>query len=116
LDLTTGVSSLYLTIAERTGLPGLVVFLLTMLTFFTIALPAVAESRRRAPPAGSERERSWSALDSALLGGTASLLGALVVSVADHFYFNIEFPHMAALFWLAAGLALTSRRLLLQHP
>jgi polysaccharide biosynthesis protein PslJ len=120
LDLTTGVSSLYLTIAERTGLPGLVIYALTLIIFFTIAVPAITESRRRAPPSGAEDEdeSAWSALDSALLGGTAGILGALVVSVADHFYFNIEFPHMAALFWLAAGIALASKRLLLpkQQP
>jgi O-antigen ligase len=113
LDLTTGVSSLYLTIAERTGLPGLVIFLVAMAIFFTITIPAITASHRRAPPPGSPEEQKWSALDSALLGGTAAILGALVVSVADHFYFNIEFPHMAALLWLSAGLTLAARRLLL---
>ncbi|MFL5732904.1 MAG: O-antigen ligase family protein, partial [Chloroflexia bacterium] len=113
LDLTTGVSSLYLTIAERTGLPGLAIFLVTMGIFFSIAIPAIAASHRRAPPPGSAGEQAWSALDSTLLGGTAAILGALVVSVADHFYFNIEFPHMAALLWLSAGLTLAARRLLL---
>jgi polysaccharide biosynthesis protein PslJ len=114
LDLTTGVSSVYLTLAERTGLPGLTLYLLALITFFATALPAIAASRRRAPPPGSQGEAAWSALDSALLGGTAAILGALVLSVADHFYFNIEFPHMAALFWLSAALALAARRLLLQ--
>ena len=54
----------------------------------------------------------WSALDVALLGGTASILGALLVGLVDHFYFNIEFPHMAALFWLTVALTMCARRLL----
>jgi hypothetical protein len=115
LDLTTGVSSIYLTIAERTGLIGLALFLLAMAIFLANTLPAVVAVNRRAPPPGSVSEREWSALDSALLGGTAALLGALLVGLVDHYYFNIEFPHTVALFWLAASLALTGRRLLSSH-
>jgi hypothetical protein len=77
-------------------------------------LPAVVDSRRRAPPAGDERQEQWSVVDSALLGCTAALAGAAVVGIADHYYFNIQFPHMAALFWLTAGLALVARRLLVE--
>lgn len=113
LDLTTGVSSIYLTIAERTGLIGLALFLLVMAIFLANTLPAIVASNRCAPPPGSAPEKEWSALDSALLGGTAALLGALLVGLVDHYYFNIEFPHTVALFWLAASLALTGRRLLL---
>ena len=29
-------------------------------------------------------------------------LGALLVGLVDHYYFNIEFPHMAALLWLTS--------------
>jgi O-antigen ligase len=111
LDLTTGVSSVYLTIAERTGLLGLAAYLITMLAFFAAVIPALAASHRSAPAADSNTERAWSVLDSALLGCTAAILGALVLSVADHYYFNIEFPHMVALFWLAVALALASRRI-----
>lgn len=115
IDLTTGVSSVYLTVAERTGLLGLGVFLATLVVFFAAAVPAVIASRRRAPPVGDERESEWSVLDSALLGGTAAILGAVVLSVVDHFYFNIQFPHMVALFWLSAGLTLAARRLLVNQ-
>ncbi|HYO50892.1 MAG TPA: O-antigen ligase family protein [Chloroflexia bacterium] len=115
LDLTTGVSSIYLTIAERTGLIGLALFLVVMVIFLAKALPAVVAANRHAPPPGSASEQEWSALDSALLGGTAALLGALLVGLVDHYYFNIEFPHTVALFWLAASLALTGRRLLMQR-
>lgn len=114
LDLSAGVSSLYLTIAERAGLVSLLVFVLAMLAFFAHALPAVLASRRLAPAHGAPGDAEWSALDSTLLGGTAAMAGALIsVGMLDHFYFNIEFPHMVALFWLIACLALTARRLLI---
>lgn len=113
LDLTTGVSSIYLTIAERAGLFSLALFVLTAIVFLLNTLRALVVSHRLAPVRGSPSEAEWSVLDTALLGGTASILGALLVGVVDHYYFNIEFPHMAGLFWLVAGLALVARRLLL---
>ncbi len=115
LDLTTGVSSLYLTIAERAGLLGLALFLLVMALFFINTLPALFVSLKRGSARGGRGETRWSVLDTGLLGSTAAIVGALVASVADHFYFNIEFAHMVALFWLIMGLALVSRRLLLDQ-
>ncbi|MBF6612791.1 MAG: O-antigen ligase family protein [Chloroflexi bacterium] len=114
LDLTTGVSSLYLSIAERTGLIGLLLFGIVVVVFFVNIIPAIALSRSHAPPPGEGGEQEWSVLDSALLGSTAAIFGALVLGVADHFYFyntsTAFFPHMVALFWLAASLAFASRR------
>lgn len=115
LDLTTGVSSVYLTVAERAGLVGLALFMVTVIIFMVHVLRAVVVSHRHAPPRGDPTEGEWSLLDSALLGGAAAIFGALVVGVADHYYFNIEFPHMAALFWLVAAMTLASRRLLLER-
>lgn len=112
LDLTTGASSIYFTIAERAGLLGLALFLITAVIFFAHLLPAIRASLRQAPLPGSAGESSWSTLDSALLGGAAAILGALVVGIADHYYFNIEFPHMVALFWLMAAITLVAYRLL----
>jgi O-antigen ligase len=112
LDLTTGVSSLYLTIAERAGLVALALFVIAMLAFFVHTVPAIIASRRAAPAPGQPGEAEWSVLDSTLLGGTAAMLGALVsVGPLDHFYFNIEFPHMVALFWLTASLTLAAWRM-----
>jgi hypothetical protein len=111
LDLTTGVSSIYLTIAERAGLFSLALFLVIVGIFFANTIPALVASLRHAPPRGSPAEIEWSNLDTALLGGTAATLGALLVGLVDHYYFNIEFPHMAALLWLTAALALVARRL-----
>jgi hypothetical protein len=48
-----------------------------------------------------------------LLGATAAVLAALVEGVADHPFFNIEYSHMVALFWLCVALALIARRGLL---
>jgi hypothetical protein len=111
LDLTTGVSSVYLTIAERAGLITLALFVVTAIVFLVSAIPAIPRSlKSRGRWEGKIAE--WSALDVALLGGTASIVGALLVGLVDHFYFNIEFPHMAALFWLTAALAMCARRLL----
>jgi hypothetical protein len=90
---------------------GLALFLVTAIIFMVHALRAVVISSRQAPPRGDPSEREWSLLDSALLGGAAAIFGALVVGVADHYYFNIEFPHMAALFWLVAGVTLATRRI-----
>jgi hypothetical protein len=112
LDLTTGVSSVYLTIAERAGLFSLALFLALVGIFFANTLPAIVASMRHAPTRGSPNDEEWSILDTALLGGIAATLGALLVGLVDHYYFNIEFPHMAALLWLVMALALVARRLL----
>jgi hypothetical protein len=42
---------------------------------------------------------------SILLGFSGGIVGALAVGVLDHYFFNIEFSHMAALFWLYMALA-----------
>ncbi len=114
LDLTTGVSSVYLTIAERAGLFSLALFLILAGIFFANTIPAVVASMRNAPTKGSASDAvtEWSVLDTALLGGTAAILAALLVGLVDHYYFNIEFPHMAALLWLTIALALVARRML----
>ena len=116
LDLTTGVSSVYLTVAERAGLIGLATFLITLFVILLNVVPAILASRRRAPPPASSESDEWSLLDTALLGCTAALVGALVVGVADHYYFNIEFPHAVALFWLVAGVALGARGIIASLP
>jgi polysaccharide biosynthesis protein PslJ len=92
LDLTAGVSSIYLAMGQRIGLIGLAAFL--ALIGFWYALT------RRALATADEEQVSW------LLGCQAAIVAALAVGLADHYYFNIEFSHMVALFWGVAGLAL----------
>jgi hypothetical protein len=151
LDLTTGVSSVYLTLAERTGLFGLVTFVVCMAAFFLLLAPLLVGSGQRAEgsepgaegrgqrvegsvaqqgsarithnPQPTTRHSSLSTqhsalstrqeLDSVILGTAAAVLGALVVGVGDHYYFNIEYPHMVALLWLLVALGLAARRLLM---
>ena len=47
----------------------------------------------------------------ATLALAAALLGAAVTGVLDHYFFNIVFSHMVALFWGLAALALVAARL-----
>ncbi len=89
LGLVTGVSSIYLAMGQRIGLVGLVVFLGIMAAFFTRSLQALRHI---------DEERS-----SLLLGVQAGVIAALAVGLLDHYYFNIEFSHMAALLWGVLG-------------
>jgi O-antigen ligase len=90
LGLITGVSSIYLAMAERIGLLGLGTFIAIMGTFFVRMV-------RGLRTLDAERQ-SW------LLGVLASLASALAGGLLDHYYFNIEFSHMVALFWAMVGI------------
>jgi hypothetical protein len=50
-----------------------------------------------------------------VLGAGAAVLGALVVGVADHYFFNIEQTHLAALLWFCLALGMAARRLLMDE-
>jgi hypothetical protein len=108
LDLTTGVSSVYLTVAERTGLVGLAAFVVVMIAFFVLLAPWLRA--RPLPPT-----EAAAILDAAALGAGAAVLGALVVGVADHYFFNIEQTHLAALLWFCLALGMAARRLLMDE-
>jgi O-antigen ligase len=90
IEIGAGVSSLYLLIAEQTGLVGLGLFLAI------VGAVAVRGLTLRAP-----RE---STLWGVVAGLQAALVGALVVGLFDQYFFNLRFPHMVALFWLLLGL------------
>jgi O-antigen ligase len=96
IDIYIGVSMLYLLIAEEMGLVGLGVFLLIMaLTIRQIlqGLAHLTDNPRR---------------DSILLGLFGALLAVLFTGVFDHYFFNINFQHAVALFWLCVGLAIAT--------
>jgi hypothetical protein len=99
IDLYLGVSDLYLLIAEQVGLVGLGIFLAVMAGFFAITLGAW---RRARPEPG---------LESVLLGYAAALAGVLVSGIFDHFFFNINFIHLVAFFWVSVGLGVAAARL-----
>ena len=102
IDLYIGVSSLYLLIAEQVGLIGLFLYLVVMAVFFVVTWRAA-----RRTPGGS-------LIEGQLLAGQAALVGALVGGVFDHFFFNINFIHLVALFWLIMGMAVSAARLAAQ--
>ncbi len=92
IDLVAGVSSIYLAIAQRLGLLGLAAFLGIMVAWFVHTWQSVRQMDTEQLP--------W------LLGTQAGLAAALAVGLADHYFFNIEFSHMVALFWGCAGLGM----------
>jgi polysaccharide biosynthesis protein PslJ len=95
IDLVAGVSSIYLAIAQRTGLVGLAAFLGIMGAFFTQGWRAL----RAAGEQGDDERAAW------LVSIQAGIAASLAVGLLDHYYFNIEFSHMVMLFWGAIGLA-----------
>lgn len=97
IDLTAGVSSIYLAIAQRTGLVGLAVFLGIMGLFFVRGWGAL----RDVTAAGDDERAAW------LVALQAAVAAALAVGLLDHYFFNIEFSHMSALLWGTIGLAVT---------
>jgi O-antigen ligase len=100
-DLQEGVSMIYLNIAERMGLVGLLAFGLVMVLFFLYVSANFARL-------SDEKQKAN------LLGLTGGIVGALSVGILDHYFFNIEFSHMAALFWLF--MALTVAQIHLNQP
>jgi polysaccharide biosynthesis protein PslJ len=102
IDLYIGVSSLYLLVASQMGLVGLSLYLILCAVFVI----TVFRSWRAA-------ERG-STLEGLLLCYLFAFVGALISGVFDHFFFNINFIHLVALFWLTMGLGMTSSRLALE--
>jgi O-antigen ligase len=117
IDLYLGVSDLYLLIAEQMGLVGLLIFLAIVGTYFVVTYRAWRQMPRGhiaegpalpvlAPPRGP-----GSGAEGLLLAYQTALAGALVDGVFDHFFFNINFVHLVALFWLVMGLGIAAARL-----
>jgi polysaccharide biosynthesis protein PslJ len=92
IDLVAGVSSIYLTIAERMGLIGLAIFLAIVAAWLIHSWLAAQQL--------DEERAAW------LLGTQSGIIAALTVGLADHYFFNIEFSHMVALFWGTMGLGM----------
>ena len=100
IDTYLGVSSVYLLMAEEMGLVGLSAFLLTMGVFFY-----------RAAVAWFEGLADDAFLAPILLGTAGALLGAMIAGLADHYFFNLKFPHSVVLFWLYVALGMVAIRL-----
>ena len=99
IDTYLGVSSVYLLIAEEMGAVGLVTFLATLFwflgSFLSVKLSAIRDSE----------------LEPLLLGTCLAVAGAMFGGTLDHYLFNLDFPHAAALLWLTVGLGTVSIRL-----
>jgi len=99
IDLQTGVSSVYLTVAERAGLIGLALFVVVLVGLLT----RLIRGALRAMP-----DEPFGELTLAI---AAALVAACVAATLDHYFFNLGFPHMAAIFWALAGLGEVALRL-----
>jgi O-antigen ligase len=96
IDVYVGVSSVYLLLAQQMGLVGVGLYLLIGLAYIGIIFIAL-----RRLPKGHR-------LETPLLGYGLAILGAMVGGVFDHFYFNLTFIHIAALYWLTMGLGMAA--------
>jgi len=96
IDIYVGVSSVYLLLAQQIGLVGSGLYLLVGLAYLLI----VASTLRRVPRGHR--------LEASLLAFGAAILGAMIGGVFDHFYFNLTFIHIAALYWLTMGLGMAT--------
>lgn len=97
IDTYIGVSSVYLLMAEETGLVGLGVFFWIVV----LSLTRMLRGARRLALQGNPR------LDAILWGLLTALAGALFSGMLDHYFFNINFQHAVALFWLCLGLGIS---------
>jgi hypothetical protein len=96
IDVYVGVSSVYLLLAQQMGLVGAGLYILISLVYLGIILVTLPGL-----PQGHQ-------LEAPLLGYGLAILGAMVGGVFDHFYFNLTFIHIAALFWLTMGLGMAA--------
>jgi O-antigen ligase len=99
IDTYVSVANVYLLMAVEMGLVGLASFLIVIAVFFVEAARVWRQVSRH-----SELESIW-------YGFHAALLGALVGGVLDHYFFNLDFHHSVAFFWLFVGLAMVASRL-----
>ena len=100
IDTYLGVSSVYFLMAEEMGLIGVSVFLITLGLFFCNTFQSWFT--------GLSRDTFLAPI---LLGVAGAVLGALIGGLTDHYFFNLNFPHSAVLFWLYVGLGMVAVRL-----
>lgn len=102
ITLYTDVANMYLMMGNQIGITGIIIYLITMAGIFYYGFRAWQFAKKDPE------------LDSIHLGYHAALLVALVNSVADLYYFRIDFQSSITWFWLVVALCLSSSRLLLQ--
>jgi hypothetical protein len=92
IDVYVGVSSVYLLLAQQIGLVGAGLYALIGVAFLIMVFVTFRHVPRN------------HRLETPLLAYGAAILGAMVGGVFDHFYLNLTFIHIAAIFWLVMGL------------
>lgn len=101
IDTYISVANVYLLMAVEMGLVGLAAFLLVIAVLFIQAIRVW-----KIVPRDSQLEAIW-------YGFHTALVGALVGGILDHYFFNLDFHHSVALFWLFVGLAVVASRLVI---
>ena len=96
IDVYVGVSSVYLLLAQQMGLIGAGLYGLIGLAYLMVVFATF-----RRVPRGHR-------LEAPLLAYGLAILGAMVGGVFDHFYFNLTFIHIVALYWLTMGLGMVA--------
>jgi len=105
IDVTAGVSSVYLLVAEQTGLLGLGAYLAALLTTWWVGARGFA-----LPQAPGQSPQAWEQLQGVRAAFLAALTGALVAGLLDQYFANVAFPHAVALFWLYAAVLVAASR------
>jgi O-antigen ligase len=96
IDVYVGVSSVYLLLAQQMGVIGSGLYLLIGLVYLVIVFATFC------------RVLKGHRLETPLLAYGLAILGAMVGGVFDHFYFNLTFIHIVALYWLTMGLGMVA--------
>ena len=104
IDLYTDVASMYLIMANQIGLVGVALFLFLIGGIFALGLRAWQRARHNPD------------IDAIHFGLHAGLFTLLVNSVADMYFFRLDFQGSITLLWIVIGLALASTRLTLNRP
>ncbi len=97
LAYRSGVSMIYLTVATYMGLPALGLFLVLLV------VPLIRLVRT------PWRQHE---LEPYILGLAGTIVVLIMTGFFDHFYFNLLYPHMSALFWLLLGACTAAHRLI----
>ncbi len=95
LEFKLGVSNVFLTVAERAGLPAMLLYVGCWLALAAALWPTL-RARIRAVDKSSD--------DGLYVGLCAALGGAAIAGMVDHHF--VRFPHLVSLLWVVAALAL----------
>jgi hypothetical protein len=96
IDVYVGVSSVFLLLAQQMGIIGAALYAVIGGSYLIIVFVALKRLPKK------------HALEAPLLAYGLAILGAMVGGVFDHFYFNLTFIHIAALYWLTMGLGMVA--------